>query len=81
MAQLIVRNLEEDVRDKLRDLARSHGQNMEELVREILRGAVMGKKIPKLGLGSQFAEQFEGKGLKEAIPEMRGQSMDPPCFE
>jgi len=80
MAQIIVRNLEADVRDKLRDLARSHGQSMEEMVREILRGAVMGKRAPELGLGSQFAEQFEGKGLKEDIPEIRGQSTKPPSF-
>jgi len=81
MAQFIVRNLEDDVRDKLRDLARSHGQSMEEMIREILRGAVMGKKAPKVGLGSQFAEQFEGKGLKKDIPEIRGQSIEPPSFE
>jgi len=81
MAQFIVRNLEDDVRDKLRDMARRHGQSMEETVREILRRAVMGKKVPKLGLGSQFAKRFEGKGLKEDIPELRGQSIEPPSFE
>jgi len=81
MAQFIVRNLEDDVRDKLRDLAHSHGQSMEEMVREILRGAVMKKKSPKLGLGSQIAQRFAGKGLDEDIPEIRGQSIEPPSFE
>jgi len=81
MAQFIVRNLEDDVRDKLRELAHSHGQSMEEMVREILRGAVMKKKPPKPGLGSQIAQRFAGKGLDEDIPELRGQSIDPPSFE
>jgi len=81
MAQFIVRNLEDDVRDKLRELAQTHGQSMEEMVREILRGAVMKKKAPALGLGSQIAQRFAGKGLTEPIPEIRGQSFEPPSFE
>ena len=81
MAQFIVRNLEDDIRDKLRELAQEHGQSMEEMVREILRGAVMGNKAPKLGLGSQFAERFEGKGLTEDISEIRGQFIDPPSLD
>ena len=40
MAQLIVRNLEEEVRSKLRERAQQHGRSMEEEVREILRSAV-----------------------------------------
>ncbi len=81
MAQFIVRNLEDDVRDKLRDLASNRGQSLEEMVREILRSAVMEKEPPKLGLGSQFTNLFGGKGLTEDIPEIRGQSIEPPSFE
>jgi len=81
VAQFIVRNLEDDVRDKLRDLARSHGQSMEEMVREILRGAVMKNKGRKLGLGSQIAQRFSENGLDEGIPELRGQFIEPPSFE
>jgi len=81
LAQFMIHNLEDDVRDKLRDLARNHGQSMEEMVREILRGAVMEKESPKLGLGSQFANRFSGKGLTEDIPEIRGQFIEPPSFD
>lgn len=81
MAQFIVRNLEDDVRDKLREMAQHHGQSMEEMVREILRGAVMKKQPAKLGLGSQFAKEFQGKGLTEEIPELRGQAVEPPTFD
>src|SRR6266478_5930799 len=40
MAQLIVRNLEDDVKAKLQQRARQHGRSTEEEVREILRAAV-----------------------------------------
>ena len=80
MAQLIVRNLEDDVRDKLRDLARDHGRSMEEEVREILRGAVMGQRSSRGNLGSRLAERFTAYGLNEDIPELRGQPIEPPSF-
>lgn len=42
MAQLIVLNLEDDILDKLRELARAHGRSLEQEVREILRSAIGG---------------------------------------
>lgn len=62
MAQLIVRNLEDDVRDKLRDRAQRHGRSMEEEVRDILRAAVV--QVPAeqgQGLGSRIAELFRSQ--------------------
>lgn len=56
MAQLIVRNLEDGVRDQLRDRARAHGRSMEEEVREILRGAVAAPSDATPGLGTQIRE-------------------------
>jgi len=58
MAQLIVRNLEDDVRDRLREQAQRHGRSMEEEVREIIRGAVTPANEPTLGLGTQIREVF-----------------------
>ncbi len=81
MAQFIVRNLEDDVRDKLRDLASSCGKSMEEMVREILRGAVMEQTTPQPPLGSQLSQRFSSLGLKQEIPELRGQEAKPPSFE
>ena len=40
MATLTIRNLEDDVRDKLRIRAAYHGRSMEDEVRVILRGVV-----------------------------------------
>lgn len=62
MAQIIVRNLDDSVRDMLRDRARAHGRSMEEEVRDILRAAVV--ESPSLkgkGLGSRIAELFRGQ--------------------
>ena len=39
MAQFIVRNLEDDIHQKLRDMAQSHDQSLEEFVRELLRNS------------------------------------------
>ena len=80
MAQLIVRNLEDDIRDKLRAMAAEHGRSMEEEVREILRSAVLCATGAKSDLGSRLAARFRGCGLTEPIAELRGQSAAPAGF-
>lgn len=75
MAQLLVRNLEADVKEKLQRRARRHGRSTEEEVREILRNVV--KSAPRQKLGSRLAARFEGLGLSDEIPELRGQPARP----
>jgi antitoxin FitA len=74
MAQLIVRNLEDDVKTKLQRRARLHGRSTEEEVRDILRDAVKNEGEGQFGLGTQIAKRFEKFGLRqdEDIPEQRG---------
>jgi antitoxin FitA len=77
MAQLVVRQLDDDVKEKLQRRARRHGRSTEEEVREILRNAVRtegGKRAP---LGSRIAARFREVGLSKQIPELRGQSVRP----
>ena len=82
LAQLIVRNLEDDVRDKLRAMAAAHGRSMEEEVREILREAVLRAPLEtEGGLGSRVAERFRGWGLEGEIEELRGQPARPADLE
>ena len=81
MAQFVVRNLEDDVRDKLRALAQRQGQSMEEAVREILRGAVMRPQTPQIALGTRLAQRFARVGLTGEIPEVRGNVIAPPSFD
>lgn len=84
MAQLIVRNLEDDVRDKLRKRAHSHGRSMEEEVRDILRAAVVtDAQTPNLpGLGTRIAQRFADCHLEAdfQIPEWRGHEPRPASF-
>lgn len=86
MAQLIVRNLEDDVRDKLRDRAQSHGRSMEEEVRDILRAAVaQAPAVQGKGLGTRIAELFRDQADLGAEPfiveEWRGGLAEPMGFD
>ncbi len=83
MAQLIVRNIEQDVKERLAQRARAHGHSMEEEVRRILRDAIGDKARPsgEPGLGTQLAQCFEGVELEEPLPEMKGQQARPAIFD
>jgi antitoxin FitA len=81
MAQLIVRNLDDDVKAKLQRRAKKHGRSTEEEVRDILRNAVKEEIGQRVGLGSRMASRFKGIGLDEAIPELRGEPARPAKFD
>lgn len=81
MAQLIVRQLDDDVKAKLQRRARRHGRSTEEEVREILRNAVREEGAAQAPLGSRLAARFSGIGLSEEIPELRGQPARPADFD
>lgn len=81
MAQILIRQLEEDTKAKLQRLASQHGRSTEEEVREILRNAVRNVDNPPGRLGSRIAARFKGVGLTEDIPELRGQPVRPAEFD
>jgi plasmid stability protein len=81
MAQFTVRNLEEDVKTRLKRRAARHGRSMEEEVRQILRNAVREEDRPEPRLGSRIAARFTGVGLDEDLPELHGQGVQPADFE
>ena len=82
MAQLVVRELENDVKARLRRRAREHGRSMEEEVRNILRLAVATDGQPQRGLGTRIAERFRGIGLTAAEwPELRREETRPAVFD
>jgi plasmid stability protein len=81
MAQMLVRNLEDDVKKRLQERARKYGMSLEELVRDILRDAAKDSR-PSGGLGSEIAALFRGIGFKKGeIEELRGYTIKPPNFE
>ena len=81
MAQLVVRNLDDDIKQRLRRRAHRHGRSTEAEVREILGNAVKDEQSPQSGLGSRIAAMFAGIGLDEDIPEIRGQPSRPAEFD
>ena len=81
MAQLVVRNLESEVKTKLQRRARRHGRSMEEEVRDILRSVANEEEAATGNLGRDIASLFQKVGLKQDIPELRGYVIKPPSFE
>jgi antitoxin FitA len=84
MAQLVVRNIENAVKEKLRRRAKRHGRSMEEEVREILRDATKDEGRPRKGLGTEIVELFQSiGGLKpeEEIRELRDIRLQIPKFD
>jgi plasmid stability protein len=77
MAQVLVRNLDDDVKERLRLRARRHGHSMEEEIRDILRQALADDGAPVPKLGSRIAARFAGRSLSEDLPELRGQTPRP----
>lgn len=80
MAQMVVHNLEDDVKLKLQQRARQHGRSTEEEVREILRNAVRDEPQKTEPLGKRLRALFGDIGLEEDIPEWRGQPAKPAIF-
>ena len=72
MAQFIVRNLEDDVKARLKRRAARHGRSMEEEARHILRDAVKNQDQRATRLGSRIAARFAKVGLTTEWPELRG---------
>jgi plasmid stability protein len=72
MAQIIVRNLDDGVRDRLRQRASRKGRSMEEEVRDILAAAVAAEETLPTPLGTRISQRFAGLGLEEELPELRG---------
>jgi plasmid stability protein len=81
MAQVIVRNLEDSVKRKLKRRATRHGHSMEEEIRDILRDAVKNEGRSREGLGMEIVELFKGIGLEESIGELRGYPVEPARFD
>lgn len=79
MAQLVVRNMENEVKARLRRRAARNGRSMEEEVRDILRNAVNEPETAG-GLGTEISSLFAKLGHGESIPELRGYKVKPASF-
>ena len=80
MASITIRNLDDDIRTRLRVRAAHHGQSMEEEVRQILRRAV-GRSPRSEDLASIIRSHFgPARGVELELPP-RGPGREPPSFE
>ena len=77
MASITVRNLDDEVKRKLRVRAAEHGCSMEAEVREILSEAVAAGPKPRKGLGTRIHKRFKAIGgadlelpEREPMPEL-----------
>lgn len=83
MAQFLIRNLEDDVHQRIRALASDQGMSTEEFVRDVLRGVALRPHEGELPLGTRMVALFKGIGLRdgEEIREMKGEPVRVPSFD
>ena len=77
MAELTVRNLEDEVKVRLKRRAVANQRSLEAEVREILRAAVASAAAPAEPLGTRMARRFKGLRFEGELPELRGQAATP----
>ena len=81
MAQFVVRDLEDDIKERLKRRAKRHGRSMEDEVRHILRNAAKEERRSVRKLGSRIAARFKRVGLSADLPELRGEPVRSADFE
>ena len=81
MASITIRNLDDDVKTRLRMRAAGHGRSMEEEVRLILAEAVEREIVPAKGLGTIIHELFKPYGGVELELPPREPAREPPRFD
>ena len=81
MASITIRNLDDDVKTRLRKRAAGHGRSMEEEARLILAHAVERGVAPPKGLGTAIHELFKPFGDVELEMPPREPMREPPRFD
>ena len=81
MASITIRNLEDDIKTRLRKRAAERGRSMEEEARLILAAAVEREAAPAKGLGTAIHELFKPFGGVELELPPREPMREPPRFD
>lgn len=85
MAQILVRNVETQLKTRLQRRAKRNGRSMEAEVREILRDTLKEEDGQKIGFGTASVALFSGQGIGleegEEIREWRGFPLKPISFD
>lgn len=80
MASITIRNLDNDVKQRLRIRAAEHGRSMEEEAREILRH-VVGEARPAQDLAAAIRARLAPLGGVDLDLPQRGEMRAPPTFD
>jgi plasmid stability protein len=80
MAQLVIRNVNEEIKQRLKRRALLHGTSMEAEARLILRNALTDEQHQSVALGSKIAARFADIGLDESITEIH-QQISPAAYK
>jgi plasmid stability protein len=78
---LTVRNVERQLKEKLRVRAARHGQSMEAELRQILRETLADEGKPELNLAEAIRRRFAPFGGVELEPHPRVPDREPPRFD
>ena len=78
MASITIRNLDDEIKARLRILAAHHNRSMEEEARIILRSALTGEVSPPFDLAETIRKRFEPLGGVELQLPAREPMRDPP---
>ena len=81
MASITIRNLESNVKDRLRLRAARHGRSMEEEARDILRAALAERAPSPANLFEAIRRRIDSLGGVELGIPARGPLREPPRFE
>jgi antitoxin FitA len=79
MASITIRNLDDDIKRRLRVRAAEHGRSMEEEARDILR-QVVGQPSAPLNLGQAIHARFAAAGGVDLPPTQRSAARPVPDF-
>jgi len=77
MAQILVRDIDDDVKERLQPRAARHGRSLEAEVRDVLRRQLEDEAIASGSLCREIATFFKGIGLREGedISQLRGHTI------
>ena len=81
MASITVRNLEEELKSRLRIRAAENGRSMEEEARHILRSSLYGQPAPQQNLAIAIRSRFAPLGGVELDLPPRSPMRQPPRFD
>ncbi len=80
MAVLMIRQLDDPIKGRLRIQAAHHGRSMEQEAREILRAALMERGQPEKNLATSIRERLAAAGGVELTLPEREALREPPDF-